>query len=239
MILTKPIWTIKDKDEFISYLDTKRNESKVAWSKNILNTPSDVLALKTKDMVDIAKEIYKGNYQSFLDLKITNYYETIALYGMLLNRTDEYNTLMTYIIPYIDMMDCWAHCDLIKLPMQDKHMKDYIELSLSLRHDDRVFARRFSLFILFQYVKDKSVLPLIFDSMKDLKEEDAYYVIMMAGWLLSEALILHKEATESFLSSNELNPKIVNKAIQKCRESNRLSKEEKDYLLKYKMKNKK
>lgn len=59
---------------------------------------------------------------------------------------------------------------------------------------------------------------------------------MMGGWLLSECIILHKEETLSFLRINVVNKKIQNKAIQKCRESNRLTKEQKEELLVYKIK---
>ena len=47
---------------------------------NILKTPSPVLALTTKDIVEIAGEIMKGNFKSFLDLGIFDYYEAIALW---------------------------------------------------------------------------------------------------------------------------------------------------------------
>jgi 3-methyladenine DNA glycosylase AlkD len=77
---------------------------------------------------------------------------------------------------------------------------------------------------------------VIFDALLKFKDETEYYVIMMAGWLLSECIIRYQEPTLKFLTTNTLNKKIQNKAIQKCRESNRLSSIEKDFLLQYKVK---
>ncbi|OHE46266.1 MAG: hypothetical protein A2102_03915 [Tenericutes bacterium GWF2_38_8] len=91
--------------------------------------------------------------------------------------------------------------------------------------------------ILFQMVKDESVLPIIYDRLKKLEHENEYYVIMMAGWLLSECIIQYRDQTLEFLShEKELNKKIVNKGIQKCRESRRMTEIEKEQLLPYKRK---
>ncbi|MDY0209789.1 MAG: DNA alkylation repair protein [Acholeplasma sp.] len=238
MDLKKATWKESDKKAFIHYLESLGDTSKVNWSKNILNTTSDVLAIKTKVMVKVANDILKGNYQSFLELQITDYYETIALYGMILNRMPDKASLITYLNPYLDMMNSWAHCDLLKFPFLEKEKDTYLELSKAFRFDHREMVRRLSLYILFMYVKDNTMLKYIFEAIIDLEKEEAYYVIMMAGWLLSECLIKHKDSTESFLKNQSINPKIVNKAIQKCRESNRLTTEEKETLLKYKIKNK-
>lgn len=57
----------------------------------------------------------------------------------------------------------------------------------------------------------------------------------MVGWLLSECIILYKEQTLKFITTTkDLNKKIVNKDIQKCRESRRLTQVEKDELISYK-----
>ena len=93
MILNKEKWLTEDKEAFLVFLKTKGNPQKVAWSKNILQTPSPVLAIPTKEMVGICKEIMKGNYKSFLDLRIFDYYETIALYGMILSRMKSFGRI--------------------------------------------------------------------------------------------------------------------------------------------------
>jgi hypothetical protein len=60
---------------------------------------------------------------------------------------------------------------------------------------------------------------------------------MMAGWLLSECIIRYREQSLNFLNSEkDLNQKIVNKGIQKCRESRRMTEKDKEQLLPYKRK---
>lgn len=236
MVLNKEKWTINDKSEFLEYLQTFARPEKSAWAKNLLKTESPVFAILTDDMVSICKEIMKGNYKSFLDLQIFDYYETIALYGMIISRMKTLDEMLPYLEIYLMNMNCWAHCDLLQLPCLEELKETYLHFSRMYRHDYRVMVRRFSLFILFQYVKDKDFLKNIFDGILAFKNEEEYYVIMMVGWLLSECIILHKEETLNFIKNNPINKKILNKGIQKCRESRRLTQEEKDYLLQFKVK---
>ena len=236
MILNKNEWEKEDRSLFLEYLKTFGREEKKEWAKNILQTESPVLAMLTKDIVNVVNEIMKGNYLSYLDLEITDYYETIAIYGSIISKLNSLDTFLIYLNKYLNFMNCWAHCDLLHFPLIYEKKEIYLNLSRKFRKDDRVMVRRLSLFILFQFVKEKEFLNNILDSIIDFKDENEYYVIMMAGWLLSECIILYKDETLAFITSNSLNKKIINKAIQKCRESNRLSKEEKDFLLSYKIK---
>lgn len=234
MELIKNQWTTTDIAPFISYLQSFGQPTKVIWAKKILNTPSDVLAIPTKQMAFIAKQIALGNFYSFLDLKMMHYYESIALYGMLLSKIDDFKLMKSYLTIYLDMMDNWAHCDLLQFPHIMRNVDAYIDLATAYLCDDRIFVKRLGLFILFHLVKEERFLPIIFQSLDDLQQEQSYYVMMMAGWLLSECIILYRNLTLDWLSSSSMHQQIVNKGIQKCRESHRLSQDEKDNLLKYK-----
>ena len=66
------------------------------------------------------------------------------------------------------------------------------------------------------------------------KKETEYYVNMACAWLLAECFIKFRNETLHFLEQNTLNDFIVNKGIQKCRDSFRVSDEDKDLLLKFK-----
>lgn len=236
MNLVKEQWQLGDKEEFLSYLDSFRQKDKEAWSRRILNSKLDVLAIPTKTIYGIVKEICKGNYKSFLDLKIFSNYESIAIYGMITSKITDFSEMLPYLTIYLDVMENWAHCDLLSLPISAGNKKDFLLLSDKYLVDPRIFVRRLSIMFLFQMAKtDESILPKVFNHLSMLKDEEEYYVIMMAGWLLSECIILYKNKTLQFIKEADLNPKILNKGIQKCRESRRLSQEEKDNLLSYKI----
>jgi 3-methyladenine DNA glycosylase AlkD len=237
MELNKAIWIEEDRYQFNEYLKSFSQPEKVEWSQRILNSKMDVLAIPTKTIHQIATSISKGNYLSFLDLKISDHYESVALYGMILCKIKDFELMRSYLTVYLDVMENWAHVDLLSLPITVSNQEAFIRLSYKYLKDPRPFVRRLSLMILFQMRKNPSILPIVFGHIQTLKDENEYYVIMMAGWLLSECIILYRDETLHFLNTHEdLNKKIVNKGIQKCRESRRFTLEEKDELLKYKRK---
>ena len=234
MTLNKSVWQMEDKGLFISYLDRFKNLEKETWSRNILQTKLPLLCLKTKVIDDVVKEVALGNFYSFLDLKVDNTYESIAIFGKLLYFIEDFDTLRKYLYVYETLMENWAHCDLLRFnPKIDRNK--LLGLVDSYINDERIFVRRLGLFIMYLEIKDKKVLDMVFKYIKKLKDENKYYIIMMSGWLLSEAIILYEDRTLSFIKDNDdLNPKIINKAIQKCRESRRVTIERKEALKLYK-----
>ena len=62
-----------------------------------------------------------------------------------------------------------------------------------------------------------------------------YYAKMAAAWALSEWYVKFPQAVGQLLAQQTLEPWVQNKAIQKVRESRRVSKAEKDALLRYKL----
>jgi 3-methyladenine DNA glycosylase AlkD len=237
MELRKSLWTENDKPLFLAYLKSFEQKDKESWARNILNTKLELLCLPTKTIYSIVDEICKGNCQSFLDLQIFNNYESIAIYGKLVSKIEDFDLLTFYLNQYTFVMENWAHCDLLSFNINKSNKEQFLALSEQYLQDEKVFTRRLGLMILFQMVKDESVLPIIFNKLKGLNQENEYYVIMMAGWLLSECIIKYKNQTLDFLTATkDLNKKIVNKGIQKSRESRRLTQDEKDQLLSFKRK---
>lgn len=237
MELIKNLWIESDRQLFLDYLRTFQVKEKEAWSKRILNTKQEVLCIPTKTIGQIAKSISQGHYQSFLDLKIFDHYEAVAINGKIISSIKDFHQMKHYLDDYIHVMENWAHCDLLSFHINKNNKEQFLELSNQYLKSDHVFIRRLGLLILFQMVKDESVLDIIYKSLLSLKAEKEYYVIMMAGWLLCEAIIKYKKQTFDFINrSQDLNVKILNKGIQKCRESRRFTQEEKIELNTYKRK---
>ena len=59
---------------------------------------------------------------------------------------------------------------------------------------------------------------------------------MMISWLLCEAFIKNRDSTINYLNENKLNKFVLYKTISKCRDSYRVSSEDKEFLIKYKAK---
>ena len=59
---------------------------------------------------------------------------------------------------------------------------------------------------------------------------DEYYVNMMIAWYFATALAKQYEAVLTYIENHRLDEWTHKKAIQKARESNRVTKEQKEYL---------
>ena len=64
MELVKDLWEEKDIPKFQKYFTTVFNFRKIEWSKNLLNTEIPVLAMKNREIIKLAKEIAKGNFNA-------------------------------------------------------------------------------------------------------------------------------------------------------------------------------
>lgn len=235
MILKKEEWTKSDIEKFQKYLETfkSNDEKKINWTKNLLNTKLPVLAIKSQGMKDIAKEIYKGNYLSFLDLMIWEYYENTIINGILICKIKDFDDIKKYLDIYSEKADNWATCDVLKLKIKNNEKK-YFNLILEYIKSPITFKRRIGVKILFEFIDNNEYIDFVFDISEQLKDEEEYYVNMINAWLICECFIKQRKNTLKYLDRNNLNKFTINKAISKCRDSFRVTPEDKNMLLKYK-----
>ncbi len=235
MELIKEKWSKSDISEFQEYLRTFENVDKLEWTKNILNTELPLLAIKTPDMKNIIKEIYKGNYLSFLDLMIWEYYENTAINGYLISKIKDFDTMKKYLDIYSAKADNWATCDLLSFNVKNNEEK-FFNLVLEYIKSNKPFVRRIGMSILFNFISNDDYIEKIFELLDGFKTEEHYYVNMMNAWLLCECFIKQRDKTIDYLCHNNLNKFTINKAVQKCRDSYRVSEYDKEMLLRYKIK---
>lgn len=228
MELNKELWS--NKKEFLNYLETYKNIEKIEWTKNILNTNMEVLAIKANELKKISKEILKGNYLSFLDLNIYDNYEASYINGTIIYNIKDFKTMKKYLDIYSKKIDNWSNCDLLKFKVLNKE-KEYFDLSKEYIKSEYIFQRRIGVIILFRLIDYPKE---IFEILETLKDEKEYYVNMAISWLLCELYIKRKEETIKYLKTNNLNDFVLNKFVSKCRDSYRISNEEKEKLLEYK-----
>ena len=234
MELVKEKWSKKDTQEFDKYLYSIRKEDKIEFTKKTVNTSMTTLGIPTPQLRAIAKEIIKGNYISFLDNMTNKYYETTIVCAILINKIDSIEEKEKYLKKL--KIDNWATVDILSFKIKGKE-KDYINLSKKYIKSDKPFERRIGVRILFGYT-DKEDVEEIFKIIDSLYDEEEYYVNMAVAWLMCELVIKNRDKTFEYLKNHNLNDFTINKAVSKCRDSFRVSKEDKDFLTKYRKKGK-
>ncbi|MGI5842550.1 MAG: DNA alkylation repair protein [Christensenellales bacterium] len=238
MNLIKQSWDKKDKDEFENFLSfQKKPQEKIDWTRRILQTSKPVYALTSKEMSNIAKQILQGNAESFLNLKCFSSYESTIIYIAVLNSLfSEFDTYLPYFEIYLKNIDCWAHTDSVNFDKLAKHKQKILNLSDKLLQSNSMIERRMALIILLKFCSDEQVALKTFETLNKLPFETEYYVNMAGAWLLCECFVKHRNLTAKYFETHKTNKQIINLAIQKCRDSFRVSKEDKEWLLQFKMK---
>ena len=107
-------------------------------------------------------------------------------------------------------------------------------MSKKLLQSTYPFARRIGVNILFEFVDDENI-STIFKVLNSLQNEEEYYVNMSGAWLLCECFIKKRQQSFNYIKSHCTNKFIINKAISKCRDSFRISKEDKEKLKQFKV----
>lgn len=233
MELVKEKWTKGDIKDFQEYFKTLGNPDREEWTKNIINTSLPCLAIKSADIKKVSSTISKGNYLSFLDLMLWDYYENTAVNGSLISKIKDFDTMKKYLDIYGPKADNWATCDGLKFDIKGREDK-FLSLSLEYVKSDKAFVRRIGIRILFYLIDNPIYVDRVFEILDMFSNEKEYYVNMVNAWLLCDLFIKYRDKTLKYLNKNKLNDFTMNKAISKCRDSFRVTASDKELLLKYK-----
>lgn len=227
-------WTSKDGQAFQVFLEGLKREEKIDWTRKILNTNFPLLALTTKQCKDIAKQISKGNFLSFLDLNLHTFYENMAINGFLIDEIKDFSVMKKYLDIFVEYVDTWACCDLLKFKIISKNKEKFFSLSRECIKSNIPFKRRIGVNIWFKFFDDEKYIVKIFDLINSLKSETHYYVNMAVAWWVAECFVKRRDVAIKLFEEDRLNTFTNNKSIQKCRDSFRVSEEDKNMLLKFK-----
>jgi len=228
-------WNKKEINSFDKYLYSLRREEKIDWTRNIVNTKMDLLAILLPDLKKMAKEIYKGNYISYLELMPHRYFESLITDAFLISLIKDYKIQIKYINELSKYIDSWSVTDTLKFSIKNNE-DEYLEYAKELLKSKEPYTRRIGVRILFSFVSLNDYVDQIFSVIDTLKDEEEYYVNMAVAWLLCELMIKQRDKTISYLNHHNLNKFTINKMISKCRDSYRVSNTDKEMLLKYRVK---
>lgn len=237
MELIKSQWSVSDKADFIDYLNSlSKGKEKGEWEKRIVNTSLPCIAVPSTDVDRIAKEIFKGNYKSFLDLWIWDNHTATLIFGKTLSKIKDFDEQIKYLVVYSQKADNWSTIDTLRFKFNGANIQKYLTLSKELILSPHTFSRRLALIILLKLTSVIDCTDTVFDILDSLSSEQKYYVNMAGAWLLCECMIKFRDKTLLYYTHNTTNNFIINKSISKCRDSFRITQADKEYLNSFKTK---
>ena len=187
MNLVKDLWSKNDINEFLEYLKIfSKGEEKGFWEQRIVNTKLPCLAIPSTEIDKISKQIYKGNYISFLDLWIWNNHSATLVFGKILNKIKDFELLSKYLIPYSEKSDNWSTIDCLKFSFSEDNYLKFIKLSKDLIKSKHTFSRRLALIILLN-----AILPIAFGVVTLVATENVTYLLTSIQFHQLVELILY------------------------------------------------
>ena len=230
-------WDELSYQSFKKYLFSIKEDKYKEFSSKLTKTKYPILGIRVPVLRKIAKEIFKGNYNSFLKCSLNDTFEEVFIKGLVISNIKDENEFVKYIDDFVSKIDDWSICDSFcnSLKIVNQDLNKYFEYFTKYLKSNKEFKIRVCLIVYLNFYTKKEYIDKIIDNILKIKTND-YYVEMAIAWLLAEIYLIDKEKVINLLKNKKLNKFVNNKTISKLRDSYRVSKEDKKELLNWRIK---
>ena len=200
---------------------------------------SRVIGVRTPALRAFAKKLRKeggSGVQEFLSSLPHEYFDENQLHAFLISEEKDFDACFSLLEKFLPFIDNWATCDQLSPAVFKKNHEKLLPHIEKWIESEKTYTIRFAIKCLMQYFLDEDFKPVYLEKVAAVHSEE-YYVKMMVAWYFATALAKQYEATLPFIEQKRLEKWTHNKAIQKARESFRISAEQKEYLKKLKNEN--
>ena len=200
-------------------------------AKLIPNIPRDLfIGVRVPELRKLAKKVIEDPETSkFLKDLPHKYYDENMLQGLLISEIKDYDACIVAVDEFLPYVDNWAVCDIMSPKIFKKNKKALLEKIKEWSASEKTYTCRFGIEMLMSHFLDDDFKPEYLEIALSVNSED-YYVQMMVAWFFATALAKEWDATIKYIEDHRLDRWTHNKAIQKARESKRITPKEKEYL---------
>ena len=202
-----------------------------------------IVGVRTPVLRTLAKELLKGDWKEYISQVSAAwkaegqgedgvYYDELILWGLCICKGfKKWEDAAPYITGFIPAINNWAVCDIFcgSLKMAGRYRQEAWEFIQPYLESAQEYEIRFGVVMMLSHFADEGHVKAALRRMDGIRH-DGYYVKMGNAWALSVCYVKFPEKTRAFLEKDTLDDFTHNKAIQKIRESYRVSKEEKEQL---------
>ena len=209
------------------------------FHSSLLPGVENIIGVRMPLLRKLAKEILRGDWRSYLDSSVAEpntYYEDNILQALLIGTSKiSLQERHTYIKAFVPKINNWAVCDLFCSTLKEvqRYPQEYWQMLMPYFNSTNAYDLRFASVMLLNHFTCDEFAEEALKLLEAIKHED-YYVKMGVAWAISIFYIKQPKLTLSLLKQNNLDNFTHNKAIQKIRESFRVSNEEKEMLNRFK-----
>ena len=188
-----------------------------------------------KKIMKELKDVPDTEIEQFLNTLPHQYHEENALHSSLIQQYKDFDKLIERLEAFLPYVDNWAISDSINPKVFQKNHDKLIPLFKKWIASDLLYTKRVGLSVIKDHFLGEDFKAEYLELAACVRS-DEYYVNMMTAWLFADALVKQWDTAIEFFKTPHLAPWTHNKAIQKARESFRITDEQKAYLKTLKVK---
>ena len=205
------------------------------FHSSLLPGVQNIIGVRMPLLRKLAKEVLRGDWRSYLDSSVAEpntYYEEDIIQALLIGTSKlSWQERHAYIKEFVPKINNWAVCDLFCSTLKEAqyYQEEYWQLIVPYFNSSNAYDLRFASVMLLNHFTGDEFVEEALNLLEAIKHED-YYVKMGIAWAISIFYIKQPQLTLKLIKQNNLDDFTHNKAIQKIRESFRVSKEDKEML---------
>lgn len=189
-----------------------------------------VIGVRTPELRKFAKQMAGSEEAKAFMAELPHlYYEENNLHAFMIEQINNFDECIKELELFLPYIDNWATCDMLRPKILKKNLPVLKTKCFEWMESGHCYTVRFAVETLMLYFLDEHFEPCIMEKIAAIKS-DEYYIIMMVAWYFATALVKQYDCALPYLTQKKLDSRIHNKAIQKARESYRITPEQKQYL---------
>lgn len=223
-------------NELLKILQSNSNAKFDEFNRKIVNSSIATIGCTVPFVRSLAKRV---SLEFALSLPVNQYVEVDLLRGIAVSNAKlPFDAKSELLSEFASAIENWAVCDCSTVKPAKEERELYFSYFCSLVADVRPFVCRYGVVNLLASYLDEEHVDGVFDSLKQIKLWGEYYVDMAVAWLVATAMTKCRDKTVAFVKGEArsvLNKFSYNKALQKMRDSLRVSESDKQWTYSLKM----
>lgn len=189
-----------------------------------------IIGVRTPQVRAVAKMYEKDpEINNFLGDLPHHYFEENNVHASVIGRIKDYERCLRELERFLPYIDNWATCDMESPKVFAKHTQELLGPVRRWLASRQTYTARFAIRMLMSFYLGDNFSTEYPDMVSNVRSEE-YYVNMMIAWYFATALAKQYDAVIPYMEQKKLASWTHNKAIQKARESFRITPEQKAYL---------
>ena len=183
-----------------------------------------LLGVRLPKLRHLAKEIARGDYQSFLALEVPPLFEAEMLFGFVIGYAPlSDDEKFSYLERFLPLIDNWSVCDSVccSLKFSDKdELWRWLEVKLKACSEQEYVVRFCFVMMLNNFVAADYLMRIL--ALVRQCSSSAYYVKMAQAWLLSVLFVAFPDEVEAFIFDKKTDALLLSLTVQKICDSVRV-----------------